>query len=156
MNEAIFRGETINTPSMLCVEDVLDALGWVERTGGLEAMIARAEDNLRALADWVEATPWVDFLAARPAIRSCTSVCLKIVDPWCANQSVANQWAIAKRLVDRLEAEGVAYDIGGHREAPPGLRVWTGATVERADIEALLPWLDWGYAGVKSTCAAIV
>ena len=154
--EGIFRGETINTPSMLCVEDVLDALRWAEQVGGRAGMIARAEGNLAAVAGWVAATGWVDFLAAEANTRSCTSVCLTITDPWCAEQPEADRRAVAKAVAELLEGQAVAFDINGHREAPPGLRIWTGATIERADIEALLPWLDWAYAAVKSRAPATV
>ena len=154
--EGIFRGETINTPSMLCVEDVLDALRWAEQVGGRAGLIARAEGNLAAVAGWVAATGWVDFLAAEANTRSCTSVCLTITDPWCAEQPEAARRAVAKAVAELLEGQAVAFDINGHREAPPGLRIWTGATIERADIEALLPWLDWAYAAVKSRAPATV
>ena len=156
LNEAIFRGETINTPSMLCVEDVLDALRWAEQVGGLAGMIARAESNLAAVAEWVAAAGWIDFLAAEANTRSCTSVCLTITDQWCADQPEADRRAVARAVAELLEREAVAFDINGHREAPPGLRIWTGATIERADIEALLSWLDWAYAAVKSRAPATV
>lgn len=150
LNEAIFRGETINTPSMLAVEDALDGLRWAERIGGLPALIARSEDNLRVVAEWVEQTPWVDFLAVRPALRSPTSICLKIVDAAVTAGSRADQARLIKHLTGRLEAEGVAYDIASYRDAPPGLRLWGGATVERANMEALLPWLDWAFEEARS------
>ena len=153
LDEAVFRGETINTPSMLAVEDALDGLRWAERIGGLPALIARSEDNLRVVAEWVERTPWVDFLAERPEIRSPTSICLKVVDPEITALPRADQAALIKDLVARLETEGVAYDIAGYRDAPPGLRLWGGATVERADLEALLPWLDWAYRDARSAWA---
>ena len=145
LDEAIFRGEGINTPSMLCVEDALDSLRWAEEVGGLPALIARGQANFAAVASWVEATSWVDFLAADPATRSPTSVCLKVVDPWFAGLGSAVQAACTKQVVALLASEGVAYDIGSYREAPPGFRIWAGATVQTADVEALLPWLDWGY-----------
>ncbi len=154
LNEGIFKGETINTPSMLCVEDALDGLRWAESIGGLEALIARSEANLAAIARWVERTPWVDFLAADPRTRSCTSICLKPVAPWFAALDPARQAAAAKRLAAILEQEGVALDAGGYRDAPPGLRIWGGATVETADIEALLPWLDWAFAAIEAEFAA--
>ncbi len=155
INEGIFKGETINTPSMICVEDALDGLTWAEGAGGLAGLIERAEGNLAAIAAWVEKTPWVDFLAADPAVRSCTSICLKIVDPRVAGRSEDDQRAFAKALTKRLADEGVAYDIDAYRDAPPGLRIWGGATVERSDIEALLPWLDWAFAqSVEQTQAA--
>jgi phosphoserine aminotransferase len=153
-NEAIFAGETINTPSMLCVEDAIDGLKWAERVGGLKALIARSEANLTALARWVERTPWIDFLASDPRTRSCTSVCLAITDDWFGRLGEEAQRAAVKRLEALLEAEGVAHDIAGHRDAPPGLRIWAGATVERADVEALLPWLDWGYGEIRRAAVA--
>ena len=147
--DGIFEGETINTPSMLCVEDYIDALKWAEKVGGLQGLIARSEGNLRALADWVEKTPWVDFLAVDPATRSCTSVCLKIVDQKFTALDAEAQAKAAKKIASLLEAEGVAFDIGNYRDAPPGLRIWTGATVETSDIKALTPWLDWAYGELK-------
>lgn len=156
LNEGIFRGETINTPSMLCVEDVLDALDWAERIGGFPAMRARADGNLAAIADWVERSPWVDFLATDPAVRSCTSVCLSFVDPWFTGLADDGKASVAKQVAALLEEEAVAYDIGGYRDAPPGLRIWAGATVEKDDIEALLPWLDWAYGEVKAAAAKAV
>ena len=140
--EGVFEGATINTPSMLCVEDYLDALAWGREVGGLAGLIARAEANLAVLGRWVGETDWVDFLVADPAIRSSTSVCLKIVDP-------AAPDGAAKAMSALLEAEGVAYDINGYRDAPPGLRIWCGATVDASDIEALTPWLDWAYSNIK-------
>ncbi|MGH6898561.1 MAG: phosphoserine transaminase [Geminicoccaceae bacterium] len=150
LNESLFRGDTINTPSMLAVEDALDGLRWAERLGGLPSLIARSEDNLRVVAEWVDRTPWVDFLAARRAIRSPTSICLKIVDPGVSALPRSDQARLIKDLVGRLEAEEVAYDIAGYRDAPPGLRLWGGATVEPTDLEALLPWLDWAFLETKS------
>ncbi|HSR55105.1 MAG TPA: phosphoserine transaminase [Alphaproteobacteria bacterium] len=141
--EGIFRGETINTPSMLCVEDAIDGLVWAETVGGLDGLIARSEGNLAAIAEWVNRTDWVDFLVADPRVRSCTSVCLKIVAPWFEALDDEAKAAAPKRMVKLLEDEGAAYDVDGYRAAPPGLRVWAGATVERADLEALFPWLDW-------------
>jgi phosphoserine aminotransferase len=149
-DEAVFRGDTINTPSMLAVEDALDGLRWAERIGGMPALVARCEANLRIVARWVERTPWVDFLAARPALRSPTSICLKLAGPAIARLEPAGQAALLKNLVARLEAEGVAYDIASYREAPPGLRLWGGATVEQSDLEALLPWLDWAFGEAMS------
>ena len=148
VNEGLFAGETINTPSMLCVEDYLDTLHWAKRIGGLAALHARVAANAAALFRWVERTPWVDFLAQDPATRSITGVCLRIVDPEIA-LSDAEQATVAQALVASLEAEGVAYDIGAYRDAPPGLRIWCGATVETADIEALTSWLDWAFARVR-------
>ncbi len=148
LDEAIFEGQTINTPSMLCVEDVLDALAWAESIGGLEALVARSQANLAAVARWVEASDWADFLAEAPETRSCTSICLKLVAPWFAGLDAGGQGDAATRIAALLDEEGVAFDVGAYREAPPGLRIWGGATVETADIEALLPWLDWAYAKV--------
>ncbi|HXP30805.1 MAG TPA: phosphoserine transaminase [Stellaceae bacterium] len=153
-NEAIFQGDTINTPSLLVVEDAIDGLKWAESLGGFPALKARSAANLAAIAAWVERTPWIDFLAADPAIRSSTSVCLKIVDPWFAQLARDAQWAQVKRLEAMLDGERVAYDIAGHRDAVPGLRIWCGATVERSDIEALLPWLDWAFAEIRRAAAA--
>jgi len=143
--EGLFAGETINTPSMLCVEDYLGALDWADSIGGLPALIARVEANYAALARWVAETDWIDFLAADESYRSHTSVCLKIVDPAFASRDEDAQRAGVKRLAGALEKEGVAFDIAGHRNAPPGLRIWCGATVERGEIETLGPWLDWAW-----------
>jgi phosphoserine aminotransferase len=151
--EGLFAGETINTPSMLCVEDYLDALAWGERLGGLDALIARADANAAVIAEWVARTPWVDFLAREPAIRSNTSVCLKIVDPAVTALGPDAQADIVKAIVAALEAEGVAHDIEGYRDAPPGLRLWSGTTVEKSDLEALTPWLDWAFATVRQAPA---
>jgi phosphoserine aminotransferase len=145
----IFSGATINTPSMLCVEDALDSLAWVEEIGGRKVAQERSEANLASVARWVGRTDWVDFLAAREEIRSCTSICLQIVDPWFRALSEEDRAATAKGVVARLDEEGVAYDIGAYRDAPPGLRIWGGATVANEDVEALLPWLDWAYAAAK-------
>jgi phosphoserine aminotransferase len=153
LNEAIFAGETINTPSMLCVEDYLDALAWAQSVGGVRALIARADANAKVIADWVAQTPWIEFLAQHASLRSNTSVCLKIVDRSVAQLSIEAQAAFVKDLAAVLEKEGVAYDIAGHRDAPPGLRVWCGSTVERADLEALTPWLDWAFAARKDALA---
>jgi len=149
--EGIFEGETINTPSMLCVEDYLDTLKWAQRLGGLPALIRRADANLSALAAWVKRTDWVDFLARDPRTRSNTSVCLKIADPWFAALGKDAQAAAAAKIAGIVEKEGVALDAGGYRAAPPGLRIWCGATVETSDIEALTPWLDWAFAEVKAS-----
>jgi len=143
--EGPFKGETINTPSMLCVEDAIDGLAWAEEIGGLDKLIERSENNLAAVAAWVARTPWVDFLAADPAIRSCTSICLKIVDPAVTALDDEAQAAVPKKIASLLEKEGVAFDINGYRDAPPGLRIWGGATIDTADLEALLPWLDWAF-----------
>lgn len=147
--QGIFEGATINTPSMIAVEDYLDALAWAEEVGGLPGLIARAKGNLGVLAEWAQRTDWVDFLAVDPATRSWTSVCLKIVDPWFEALGEGEQAKVAKKLAALLDEEGVAYDIGAYRDAPPGLRVWAGATVEKADLEALSGWLDWAYDEVK-------
>jgi phosphoserine aminotransferase len=149
LNERIFEGETINTPSMMCVEDYLDALRWAKSLGGLEALIARADRNAAVLKEWVARTAWIDFLAETPACRSTTSVCLKIVDPAVAQMPRERRADFIKAMVALLEAEGVAYDIGSHRDAPPGLRIWCGTTIERADVEALTPWLDWAFEATK-------
>jgi phosphoserine aminotransferase len=147
--EGIFAGETINTPSMLCVEDYLDALEWAKSIGGLTALRARADGNARAIAEWVARRPWIDFLAADPALRSNTSVCLKIVDPAVTRLAADAQAAFVKEIAAALDKEGVAYDIDAYRDAPPGLRIWCGSTVEKRDVEALMPWLDWAYANAK-------
>src|SRR6266487_1183087 len=149
LNEGIFEGETINTPSMLCVEDYLDALNWAKSIGGLEALIARADANAKVIADWVAATPWIEFLAKDPAIRSNTSVCMKVVDPAIMSLTPDAQSDFAKKLVALVEKEGAGYDFAHYRDAPPGLRIWCGSTVERADVEALTLWLDWAFAETK-------
>jgi phosphoserine aminotransferase len=149
LNQGVFEGETINTPSMLCVEDYLDALQWAKSIGGLDALVARADANAKVIADWAARTPWIDNLAKDPATRSTTSVCLKIVDRAVTSLSVDAQWSFIKELCALLEKEGVAYDIATHRDAPPGLRIWCGATVELADLEALTLWLDWGFGTAK-------
>ncbi|MBW8727943.1 MAG: phosphoserine transaminase [Inquilinus limosus] len=148
--EGPFKGETINTPSMLCVEDAIDGLAWAEAVGGLDRLIERSENNLAAVAAWVARTPWVDFLAADPVIRSCTSICLKIVDPAVTVLDDEAQAAVPKKIASLLEKEGVAFDINGYRDAPPGLRIWGGATIDTADLEALLPWLDWAYQRARA------
>jgi phosphoserine aminotransferase len=147
--EGIFKGETINTPSLLCVEDVLDALKWAEGLGGLEALLGRSQANLQAVEKWVNQTDWIDFLATDPATRSNTSICLKIVAPWFTELSLDEQQQFTKDLASILDKEGVAYDIGAYRDAPPGLRLWGGATVETSDLELLFPWLEWAYSTVK-------
>jgi phosphoserine aminotransferase len=149
LNQSIFEGETINTPSMLCVEDYLDTLAWAKSIGGLKALIARAEANAKVIADWVAVTPWIEFLARDPTLRSNTSVCLKVVEPSVAKLSPDAQAAFVKSIAAALEKEGVAYDIDAYRDAPPGLRIWCGSTVERADVEALTFWLDWAFAKSK-------
>jgi len=151
--EGVFEGETINTPSMLCVEDWLDTLSWAKSIGGLKALIARADANTKVIADWVARTPWVDFLARDPATRSNTSVCLKVIDPAVTALSNDAQLGFAKALVAAVEREGGGDDIGHYRDAPPGLRVWCGATVDTADVEALTTWLDWAFAVTKEGLA---
>jgi phosphoserine aminotransferase len=151
LNAGIFEGDTINTPSMLCVEDYLDALQWAKSIGGLKSLIARADANTRIIAEWVARTRWVDFLAKDAAIRSNTSVCLQIVDPAVTGLPADGQAAFAKGMAAALEKEGVAFDIAYYRDAPPGLRIWCGATVEASDVEALIPWLDWAYAQAKDS-----
>lgn len=148
--EGIFKGDTINTPSMLCVEDALDGLKWAESIGGLSGLINRSEANLAAITKWVEQSNWAAFLAETPEIRSCTSICLKITDEWFTGLTPEQQAECAKKLAKVLEKQNVAFDIAAYRSAPPGLRIWGGATVETSDIEALLPWLDWGFATVKN------
>jgi phosphoserine aminotransferase len=149
LNEGIFTGETINTPSMLCVEDYLDTLQWAKSIGGLKGLIGRANSNAKAIHDWIARTPWIENLAVDPNTQSNTSVCLKIVDPAVTALPVDAQWNFVKDLVAQVEKEGVAFDFANHRDALPGLRVWCGATVERSDVEALLPWLDWAYAKAR-------
>jgi phosphoserine aminotransferase len=153
LNEAIFVGETINTPSMLCVEDYLDALQWAKSIGGLKALQARADGNAKVIADWVARTGWIAFLADDPTLRSNTSVCLKVVDPAVSRLAADAQAAFVKSIAAALDKEGVAYDIDAYRDAPPGLRIWCGSTVERADLEALTLWLDWAYANAKDALA---
>ena len=149
INEGIFEGETINTPSMLCVEDYLDALQWAKSIGGLKTLMARADANAKAVATWVARTPWVEFLAGNPAVRSNTSVCLKIVDPAVTALSTEAQSAFAKALAGAVEKEGAGYDIAHYRDAPPGLRIWCGASVEASDVEILTRWLDWAFARTR-------
>jgi phosphoserine aminotransferase len=154
LTEGIFRGETINTPSMLCVEDYIDALQWAKKIGGLEALIARADANAAVIGRFVERSSWLGYLAVDPSTRSNTSVCLTIVDPDITALDVDGQAAFAKGLVSLLDKEGVAYDIGHYRDAPPGLRIWCGATVETSDLEALMPWLDWAFSQQKAALQA--
>jgi phosphoserine aminotransferase len=151
--EDIFEGGTINTPSMLCVEDYLDTLSWAKSIGGLQALMARADANAKVIADWVARTPWIAFLCEDPALRSNTSVCLKVVDPAVLKLSAEAQAKFVKSLSAMLEKEGVAYDIDAYRDAPPGLRIWCGSTVEAGDLEALTAWLDWAYAQAKEALA---
>lgn len=154
ITEGLFAGETINTPSMLAVEDALDGLRWAESIGGLPGLIARSKSNFAAIERWVEATPWVDFLAQEPATRSRTSVCLRIVDPRFAALPPEGRTVVAKRLAARVEQEDAGYDIASYRDAPAGLRLWAGATVETADLEALFPWLDWAWHGIAAELPA--
>jgi len=154
LNEGIFKGETINTPSMLAVEDYLDALEWARRIGGLDALVARADANFTVIDRFVEKSPWLGHLAAKPQTRSNTSVCLSIVDPAVTALSTEAQAEFAKGIVSALDKQGVAYDIGHYRDAPPGLRIWAGATVEASDLEKLMPWLDWAFAQQKAALKA--
>ncbi len=149
LSRSIFEGSTINTPSMLVVEDYLDALGWAVEVGGLSGLIGRTNRNAAAIAAWVEASDWVGFLAADEACRSTTSVTLRVIDPWFGDLADDAQRGFLKGLAALLEDEGVAFDIGAYRAAPPGLRLWAGATVETSDLEALFPWLDWGYQKIR-------
>src|SRR6059036_396681 len=150
LNQAIFEGETINTPSMLCVEDYLDALNWAKSIGGLKALIARADANTRVLADWKAKTPWIDFLAKDAAIRSNTSVCLKFTDPAITSLNADAQAEFSKKLVALVEKEGAGYDFAHYRDAPAGLRIWCGATVEAGDVALLTQWIDWAFAETKA------
>lgn len=150
LQEAIFEGDTINTVSMLCVEDALDGLTWAESVGGLKGLIARSEANLKVLADWVAQKNWIDFLAEKPETRSCTSMCFKITAGWFTALTAEKQADAAKKMVSLLESEGVALDIGAYRDAPAGLRIWGGATVDESDLKALLPWLEWAHGEVQS------
>jgi len=150
VNRGIFEGETINTPSMLCVEDYLDTLAWAREAGGLKSLMARADANAKVIHDWVARTPWIANLAEKAETRSNTSVCLRIVDPAVTSLPVDAQWAFVKDLVALIEKEGAAYDIATHRDAPPGLRIWCGSTVEASDLKALTPWIDWAFAQAKA------
>jgi phosphoserine aminotransferase len=152
--EGIFKGETINTPSMLCVEDYVDALKWAKSLGGLDALVARADANAKVIFDFVAETPWIANLAKVDETRSNTSVCLTIADPDVTALSDDEQAAFAKGIVTALDKQGVAYDIGAYRDAPAGLRIWCGATVETSDLEALMPWLDWAFQAQKATLKA--
>ncbi|MGB0571564.1 MAG: phosphoserine transaminase [Alphaproteobacteria bacterium] len=154
LNEDIFKGSTINTPSMICVEDHLDALEWSQEIGGIDALIGRSNDNFGVIDDWVAQSDWAAFLADDPALRSTTSVCLKVVDAWFAALPGDEQAATAKAVATLLDSEGVAFDVGAYRDAPPGLRIWAGATVEKSDLAALMPWLDWAFETVKAERAA--
>jgi phosphoserine aminotransferase len=150
LNAGIFEGETINTPSMLCVEDYLDALNWGKSIGGLKALMARADANTKVLADWKVKTPWIDFLAKDPSIRSNTSVCLKIVDPAITSLSSDAQSDFTKKLVALVEKENAGFDFAHYRDAPAGLRIWCGATVEAKDVELLTQWIDWAFAETRA------
>ncbi|HEB89284.1 MAG TPA: phosphoserine transaminase [Deltaproteobacteria bacterium] len=150
LNQAIFEGSTINTPSMLCVEDAIDGLTWAESVGGLESLIARSRANLAAVEKWVGTATWTDFLAEDPATRSSTSICLKLVDEWTLERDPDEVATAIRSAVRLLEDEGVAYDIGAYRDAPAGLRLWGGGTVETTDLEDLFPWLDWAWAEIRS------
>src|SRR6201991_797114 len=153
LNQGIFEGETINTPSMLCVEDYLDALNWGKSIGGLKSLMARADANTKVLADWKAKTPWIDFLARDPAIRSNTSVCLKVVDPAITALSADAQAEFSKKLVALVEKEGAGFDFAHYRDAPAGLRIWCGATVEASDVALLTQWIDWAFAEAKASLA---
>ena len=148
--EGIFKGETINTPSMLCVEDYIFALEWAVGLGGLSALIARADANAAAVDAWVQRTPWIEHLAADPATRSNTSVCLNVAEGALPGADAEAEAALVKKIASLLEGEGAAYDIAGYRDAPPGLRLWCGATIETDDLEALFPWLDWAFEAAKT------
>jgi phosphoserine aminotransferase len=154
INKAIFEGETINTPSMLCVEDALDAMAWARSVGGTRGLAARTESNFKAIGNWVERTPWIGFLCEDATSRSPTSVCLKLTDPQLAALSTDDQATFCKKIVSLLEKEGVAYDINSYRDAPPGFRIWCGATVEASDITALTQWLDWAFVTCRSEAKA--
>ncbi|MEC8992950.1 MAG: phosphoserine transaminase [Candidatus Latescibacterota bacterium] len=150
LTQSLFEGSTINTPSMLCVEDALDGLRWAEQIGGLSELTKRSSDNLNVFEKWVAQRSWIDFLALQQATRSSTSICFRIVDEWYESLSDAGQASKAKDLVKLMEAEQVAYDIGAYRDAPPGLRIWGGSTIETADVAALTSWLDWGFEQIRS------
>ena len=154
LNKGIFEGETINTPSMLCVEDVLDAMAWARSVGGARGLAGRTQANFSAMNDWIKATPWVDFLCANESYRSPTSVCLKLADPVLASLSTDDQAAFCKKMTALLEKEGIAYDINSYRDAPPGFRIWCGATIETGDVTALTTWLDWAFAIVRAEIKA--
>jgi len=146
LDQSIFEGSTINTPSMLCVEDALDSLRWAESVGGLPGLIARSEANLATVARWVDESSWAEFLAVDPSIRSCTSICLRLAGDFARTKDAKAVAGAVKAIVKTLDAEGVAHDVGSYRDAPPGIRLWGGATVEASDLAAALPWLDWAHA----------
>ncbi len=152
--EGLFRGETINTPSMLCLEDAVDSLKWAESVGGLDGCVARAETNLAVVSAWVARTPWVEFLGEVPATLSCTSPCIMITDAWFQSLDPETRFATSRRMLARLDKEGVGYDLATHRASPPGIRIWTGATVETSDVEALMPWLDWAWEQERDAAKA--
>jgi phosphoserine aminotransferase len=154
LNEGVFRGETINTPSLLCVEDYLDALGWARSVGGLEELMARADRSAGTIAAWVEKTPWLDFLAKDPATRSNTSVCLRFAEPKILDLPADRQRDFAKKIVSLVEQEGAGFDFAAYRDAPPGLRIWCGPTVEASDVAILTQWIDWAYAEASRTLSA--
>ncbi|MEX0695045.1 MAG: phosphoserine transaminase [Rhodospirillales bacterium] len=150
LNEEIFEGITINTPSMLCVEDALDGLRWADTLGGLKGLLARVDANFKTLSAWVDNADWIDFICRNPAARSDTSVVLVVTDPWFTALDEERQRDVIKQMTGMLDDEGAAFDVGSHRDAPPGLRIWCGATVETSDLAALGPWLDWAFAAVKA------
>lgn len=150
LNRSLFEGDTLNTPSMLCVEDYLLALDWAEREGGLESLCARADANTKVIHDWIARTPWIEHVAKDPETWSNTSICMEFSDPLIVGLSTDDKWDFVQKILDLLEVEGVAYDIGAHRLAAPGLRIWAGVTIEREDLEALMPWLEWAYHQVKA------
>lgn len=151
--EGVFSGETLNTPSMLCVEDYIDTLQWAKSIGGLNALRGRANANAKTVLDWVAKTPWIENLSSNPAAASNTSVCLKLVDPAVKSQPAEAQIAFVKQMESLLDKEGVAFDVANHRDAPASLRIWCGCTVDASDVAALLPWLDWAFAEAKATLA---
>lgn len=149
-DNSLFEGNTLNTPSMLVFEDYLDALRWADSVGGCEGMRRRTQVNAEKVWSWIERTTWAENMAQQPAIRSTTSISIKIIDPWFLKKTHEEQWSLIRKMVARLEVEEAAYDIANHRDAPPGLRIWTGATVEQSDLEALFPWLDWIFEEIKN------
>ena len=155
LNEGLFRGETLNTPSMLCVEDALDSLSWAEQSGGLRGLVERSQENLQAVASWVSRTKWIEFLAEVPANRSTTALCLKLTAPWFAALSEDAGFKAVRRMAALLDQEEVAFDIAGHRDAPAGLRIWGGPTVEAGDIALMLPWIEWAHATVQAEHEAV-
>ncbi|MBL4681917.1 MAG: phosphoserine transaminase [Pseudomonadales bacterium] len=150
LNLDIFNGATINTPSMMAVEDQLDALQWATEIGGLKGLISRSSKNLDVITRWIDQSDWADFLASNVKFRSSTSICIKIIDPWFLSLDSEMRQTFVKKIVQLLDREGIAFDIGGHRDAPTGLRIWGGATIESSDITSLMPWLDWAFFTLKS------